>query len=160
LDFDGTLADIAERPDAVFVASTTHDLLARLQRETGGATAIVTGRPISEIDGLLAPLRLPVAGVHGPERRGMTGEPVWAPIAETALETLKDRLARFAGGLPGLVLEGKPGAVALHYRNRPDLERRCLGAVREAVADLEGLDILHGKMVVEIKAGKGTKGDA
>src|SRR4051794_12093485 len=73
LDFDGTLVDIADRPDAVVVPPDLGPVLRRLERRLGGALAIVTGRPISVIDGFLAPDRFDVAGVHGAEYR-LAGE--------------------------------------------------------------------------------------
>lgn len=160
LDFDGTLAEIVDRPEAAAITPAVHSTLVRLQRATGGATAIVTGRTIREIDGFLEPLRMPVAGVHGLERRGTDGEIVTAPIDAAVLKVLHERLARLADAEPGLLLEVKTGSIALHYRRRPDLERNCLEAVEKAIADLHGLETLRGKMVVEIKAGRSNKGDA
>ncbi len=69
LDFDGTLVDIAPRPDAVSVEPGLVENLTRLRDRLGGALAIVTGRPVSQIDGFLAPVRLDAAGLHGVERR-------------------------------------------------------------------------------------------
>ena len=61
LDFDGTLTELAPRPDAVRVASGLAPTLSALQALLGGALAIVTGRTEADIDGFLAPLRLPLA---------------------------------------------------------------------------------------------------
>ncbi|HWI10908.1 MAG TPA: trehalose-phosphatase, partial [Burkholderiaceae bacterium] len=65
LDFDGTLVPIAARPQDVrvppWVLPTLQALAARLQ----GALAIVSGRPIEQLDAFLAPLRLAAAGAHG-----------------------------------------------------------------------------------------------
>ncbi|MEO1154330.1 MAG: hypothetical protein AAFX59_10760, partial [Pseudomonadota bacterium] len=49
LDFDGVLVDLAPTPDAIDVPGGLPDLLARLGRATGGATAIVTGRAVADI---------------------------------------------------------------------------------------------------------------
>src|SRR4051794_32375072 len=69
LDFDGTLVEIASRPDAVEVADDLPDLLARLRDRLGGAFAIVSGRPISVLDAYLTPHRFDAAGLHGAEQR-------------------------------------------------------------------------------------------
>src|ERR1035437_9482815 len=45
LDVDGTLIDIAPSPNEVHVADDLRDSLARLSRLTGGALALVGGRP-------------------------------------------------------------------------------------------------------------------
>lgn len=160
LDFDGTLAAIVDRPEDAAIGPAVHSSLGRLQRATGGATAIITGRTIREIDAFVAPLRMPVAGVHGLERRGTDGKIVTAPIDVAVLKILHERLARLADAEPGLLLEVKTGSIALHYRRRPDLERECLDTVEKTVADLHGLEILRGKMVVEVKVGRSNKGDA
>ena len=59
LDLDGTLLDIAPTPDAVRVPDGLASTLARLRDGLGGALAVVTGRPIAQIDALLpgVPLR-------------------------------------------------------------------------------------------------------
>ena len=67
LDFDGTLVDIAPRPDAVVVHPDLPAILQRLRDRLGGALAIVTGRPIGVIDALLRAARFDVAGLHGAE---------------------------------------------------------------------------------------------
>ncbi len=69
LDFDGTLVDIAPTPDAVKVEAGLIENLETLRRRLGGALAIVSGRPIAQIDGFLAPSLLDAAGLHGVERR-------------------------------------------------------------------------------------------
>ena len=69
LDFDGTLIDIAMTPDAVVVPSTLRAVLPACIDAFAGAVAIVSGRPISTLDALLGPLRLPAAGLHGLELR-------------------------------------------------------------------------------------------
>src|SRR6187551_2889462 len=73
LDIDGTLLDIAPTPDAVDVDPALLKLLRRLKRACEGAIALIKGRPIAAVDALFAPLQLPVAGVHGFERRNAQG---------------------------------------------------------------------------------------
>ncbi|WP_011580868.1 MULTISPECIES: trehalose-phosphatase [Chelativorans] len=160
LDFDGTLADIAERPDEVSVPPTTREALARLLKSTDGAIAIITGRPIEVIDHFLAPLLLPVAGVHGMERRTAGGQHVGSVIDEEELSAVRAKLQAFADSHEGLLLELKHGSLALHYRQRPDLEAASIAAVHAAANDSKGLHLLHGKMVLEVKGGKATKADA
>src|SRR5690606_25922233 len=63
LDLDGTMIDIAPRPDDVFAPRKLISSLEALSRRLSGALAVVSGRPIMAIDALLAPIRLPAAGV-------------------------------------------------------------------------------------------------
>ena len=57
-----------------------------------------------------------------------------------------------------LLIEAKPGAVALHYRSRPDLGPLVRRTVDEAV--IPGLRALHGNMVSEIARADIDKGTA
>src|SRR4051794_1087418 len=72
-DFDGTLVELAETPDAVDVPVSLAHQLARAARELDSAFAVLTGREISDIDKFLTPLLLPVAGAHGTQRRRADG---------------------------------------------------------------------------------------
>ena len=156
-DFDGTLVDLAAQPDAVRVEPAVKHSLAALSLAVGGAVAIVSGRPLSEIDHHLQPLTLCAAGVHGAERRGADGtvtrlaSPAGLDEAAAVVEALRLRH-------PALLLERKPGAIALHYRQAPERESLCLATMSAALARVDGMALLHGKMVIEMKprmAGKG-----
>src|ERR1700746_1483100 len=50
LDVDGTLLEIAPRPELVSVPPGLPDLLRRLSSERNGALALISGRPIADID--------------------------------------------------------------------------------------------------------------
>lgn len=158
LDFDGTLAALAPRPDAVHVDPALIPVLQGLHRHLGGALALVSGRPLDELDQFVSPLRLPAAGVHGAQRRDTAGrlhvagaEPPSA--VEAAMRGLVERH-------PALLLEHKPGALALHYRAAPELEAICLQAVNASLEGLDGWALLHGKCVLEIKPSGIDKGAA
>lgn len=160
LDVDGTLLPIAETPDGVEVSDHLRAVLARLAPLYGHALALISGRPIAELDQLFAPLALPSAGLHGLERRDAAGrirrlgEPAW-------LDALRRALGDFAAAHPGVLLEDKVRTLALHYRRAPEAE----AAARRAVAELIGGDdqrlrVIEGKMVLEIKPRLADKGAA
>ena len=65
LDVDGTLLDLASKPDAVLVPDGLVGILGRAGRKLKGALAIVSGRTIEDIDRLFTPLHLRASGVHG-----------------------------------------------------------------------------------------------
>lgn len=160
LDFDGTLAQIAERPDSARLDIATLVSLQRLHAALGGAIAIVTGRDIATIDDFLKPLRVPVAGVHGRTRRDSTGRihagavrPDFAADIERALTPL---LVRHSG----LLIEHKHGAVALHYRAHPDLALTCIEALHVAAQSHRDVSFKHGQFVVEAVLGPHDKGTA
>lgn len=157
-DFDGTLVDLAPTPDGVRLEAGVVDALLLLARWHGGALALVSGRPVAQIDAMLAPLILPVAGVHGVERRGADGTRHVAATPDVSLVLAHARA--LAAMYPGLLVEHKRGAVALHYRLAPELEQLCLQEMTVAVQACPGLLLLHGKMVLEAKPAATDKGGA
>lgn len=160
LDFDGTLVDIAARPELVRFDTTTLTLISLLRQRLDNAIAIVTGREISDIDQFFAPLVLPVAGVHGQTRRSAFGRIEMGEIDHQAIAEVTSRLGLFVAREPGLLIEPKAGAVAVHYRARPDLEARCHAEASSAVAMHPDLQVVRGTMVVEVKSRAFSKGTA
>ncbi|MYE00072.1 MAG: trehalose-phosphatase [Alphaproteobacteria bacterium] len=160
LDLDGTLIDIAPTPDAARPAPGLPALLEETSQRAGSALAVVSGRPIREIDRILAPLALPAAGLHGLERR-TAGGAFRPPPALPRYCELRAALARFANGHPGLLLEDKGAALAVHYRARPDLGASVAAAVEDALGGARsGIAVQRGKAVVEVRPDCGDKGTA
>jgi trehalose 6-phosphate phosphatase len=160
LDFDGTLVAIANRPDEVRLDPKTREALAQLNELLAGALAIITGREIAAVDRFLEPLRLSIAGVHGLMRRDAQGK-TYASAFDSRLPAAIERAVRpLLAKHPGLLVERKYGAVALHYRTHPELEQASIEAIETAVGQLEAIEIKRGKMVVEVKAIGGDKGAA
>ena len=85
LDVDGTLLDLAERPERVAAGRSLIADLAAAERGAGRGLALVSGRPVADLDRLFAPLRLRAAGVrHGEEIRRdpdgpLTARPILCP---------------------------------------------------------------------------------
>jgi trehalose 6-phosphate phosphatase len=161
LDFDGTLVNLAGRPDDVRCDGALLSLLDRTTQVLSGAVAIISGRQIAAIDALIAPLRMPVAGVHGFERRAADGV-VYRPTPHASrLVEVRERLAQFVAGHPGLLLEDKTLALAVHFRNAPHLA----GQVREYMQGLNALygdelELLEGSSVLEVKPATHSKATA
>ncbi len=158
-DFDGTLASIVDDPRAVAIDADVLRALAGLHTASGGALAVVSGREIATLDGFLSPLCLPLGGAHGSERRDAGGTLHRVEVAGATIERLAEELERLAATEDGLLVERKRTSVALHYRRRPDLEAYCREKARELAALDDGISLLSGKMVVELKLSGRTKGD-
>ncbi|HEX7888860.1 MAG TPA: trehalose-phosphatase [Ramlibacter sp.] len=158
LDFDGTMVDIAPQPNAVEVPQPLLGVLQDLNDYLQGAVAIISGRPIAQIDEFLHPLKLAVGGVHGAERRDADGR---LHLLNThPLDHVEEAACTLAAEHPGLLVEAKRGSLALHYRQRPELEDLCLLAMQKAVEESPGITLLRGKMVAEAKPGGASKGRA
>ncbi len=158
LDFDGTLVELAERPGDVVVPPGLTDELAAMSERLGGALAVISGRTIAQIDAQLSPLKLPVTGVHGVQRRNASGHTIH--IEAPPLEAAAAELRLFADAHPGTLVEVKRGALALHYRLAPELEALCLSTMQQLCAGIPGTALMSGKMVVELKPARANKGHA
>jgi trehalose 6-phosphate phosphatase len=160
LDFDGTIVAIANRPDDVRLNPETREALADLNGLLAGALAIVTGRDIATVDRFLAPLRLSIAGVHGLMRRDAQGH-TYAAVVDSGLPTAIERaVSPLLEKHPGLLVERKYGALALHYRGYPELEQASIEAMESVLGEFREIEVKRGKMVVEVKAIGGNKGAA
>ncbi|HKQ44884.1 MAG TPA: trehalose-phosphatase [Rhizomicrobium sp.] len=150
LDIDGTLLDLARTPDRVKVPHDLSRALERLTHRLSGALAFVSGRSLEGIDKLFAPFRPAAIGAHGGEIRGIDGAVSRSqPLSEKVLEVFFG----LAQNIPGLLLEDKRCALALHYRLAPEA-RPVLNAAMEKHAKLfesEKVHILHGKSVIEAR---------
>ncbi len=160
LDVDGTLLEIAEHPDAVAVDAGLRGILSGLGVRFGGAVALVSGRSLSTLDRLFAPMTPTAAGLHGIERRDAAGNIHRHAVDPEDLARLREAVARFRAPEDPVVVEDKGLGIALHYRRAPAAERRCLAFVRNALPRLGGRFLLQrGKMVVEIRPRGPNKGD-
>jgi trehalose 6-phosphate phosphatase len=158
LDFDGTLVDIASQPELVEVPADLADLLASLSQRLGGALAVVSGRTMADLDVFLAPLKLPLAAEHGAAQRWASGSQ--SHVVPPDLRDVIHVATALAAEHPGLRVEIKSAAVALHYRHAPELEALCLEAILEAVKRTAGVELMKGKLVFEVKPAGVSKGTA
>ncbi|CAG9199045.1 trehalose-6-phosphate phosphatase [Paraburkholderia tropica] len=160
-DFDGTLVELAPTPDGVLVRPDMLALLAELRRATHGAVAIVSGRGIESIDDFLGMPDLPIAGLHGAERRDANGDTQRVGFHDARLLHMEQVLAEVVRTHPGTLLEIKGAALALHYRNAPEHENVARAATEALAAEFADAYVLQpGKMVYEIKPKDVDKGRA
>lgn len=127
LDFDGTLVDLAARPDAIVVPPGLAGLLADLGAAVSGALALVSGRAIDDIAAHLPGFAGTVSGGHGAELRiggAITRHP--AAASDELGAALAIARGAFAPG-DGILIEEKPTGLVLHYRQAPQMA----GAARD-----------------------------
>lgn len=159
-DFDGTLVEIASAPDRIAVASDLPALLQRIAARLDGALAVISGRPLADLTGRLAGYTGAAAGNHGLERRSAGGV-IHRPRTDPALERIWPVIHQFAALTPGATIEDKGLAIAIHYRDRPELADTCRRVAERAVLLSENqLMMLTGKMVVELRPRGTDKGHA
>lgn len=161
LDIDGTLLDIAPRPDAVVVPRELPGLLLRISAYLDGALAVVSGRTLADIDGLLDPARLPAAGQHGLEQRDVGGALHKLVSDPARLVPARKALLEFVSTRPGMMIEDKLDSLAIHFRNAPEAAEDAAIFAAQLLADLgEGYKLLSGKSVIELQPDSANKGRA
>lgn len=159
---DGTLLDIAPRPEEVRVPSKLRRILQSLWVQLDGALAFISGRPLADIDRIFAPLKLPAVGGHGAELRPTVNSDVISQLAQPLDSKLKKLLSNVAKLGEGVLIEDKAYSLAIHYRLAPKLGGDVVRAVA-AIAEKYGahrLELLPGKSVIEVKQRGFDKGTA
>lgn len=159
LDVDGSLVEFASRPERVVVPAALRSTLSQLSASLDGALALVSGRAVHAIDALFAPLRLPVAGLHGHALRTADGVlRQAAPLA--AMPAVVADAAMFCRRYAGALVEDKGVSIALHWRNAPAAEMPLRRFAEDALARLPGYRLQPGHCVIELLPAGGDKGSA
>jgi trehalose 6-phosphate phosphatase len=159
LDIDGTLLDLARTPDSVKVPEGLVRALESLSHQLSGALAFVSGRSLESIDRLFAPFRPAAIGAHGGEMRSLDGSVRREPPLSDGVRQIFRGLAE---NIPGLLLEDKGSALALHYRLAPEALPVLTSAMEKQVRlfEAENIQLLHGKAVIEARRRGIDKGAA
>jgi trehalose 6-phosphate phosphatase len=142
LDYDGTLAPIAPRPQDARMPASTRALLARVAKRR--PVIVLTGRSrrdaLQLLDGVPV---LEVIGSHGLETPGTAVTRVLSRVGQW-----RAQLVQRLQALAGVSIEDKRYSLSVHYRHAPDpAARELIGA---AAGELEGARVFGGKKVVNV----------
>jgi trehalose 6-phosphate phosphatase len=152
LDVDGTLIELADTPSQAETDAEIKLLLREVAERLGGAVALVSGRRISTLDALFAPMKLPAAGLHGVERRKSDGTIQGASFVDSQLDRARAAMKILVDAHPGTLLEDKDRTIAVHYRMAPQFEQTVRESVLSVAKQLgSNYHIQAGKMMFEIK---------
>ncbi len=134
-DFDGTLSDIVEDPDAAWLAPGALEALQKLAARC--PIAVLSGRDLADVTQRVGLPGIWYAGSHGFELTAPDGTHHQNDAAAAAIPVLKQAAAELRqqlGPFPGVVVEHKRFGVAVHYRNAA---RDRVGEVAAAVRTAE-----------------------
>jgi len=156
-DFDGTLSAIVDDPAKARPVDGAFAALAALA-DRYAVVAVLSGRPLDFLDGLLPPAVV-VSALYGLER-SRNGERTDHPSAGAWREVIADVAAAGQASAPsGALIEPKGLSLTVHYRTRPDLAD-AVQAWAAGQAARTGLEVRPAKMSVElhppIRVDKGT----
>lgn len=148
-DLDGVLADLVDSPDQTVINETVLTSLGNLNGLSNGAVAIISGRQMTEIKQLTAPLVLHASGLHGLQMSiGETYGVGWSD----KLDAIRPQLAVLAEQFPGILIEDKQHCIAVHYRLFPEARYPMLEMLNDFLELLgDEFILLCGKMVYEFK---------
>lgn len=160
LDVDGTLLDIAPTPLEVHVPPQLRNALYALWQQLDGAISFISGRPVAELDRIFDPLRLPAVGGHGAEIRFLPKGEVHRSRIATLDDALRADFAQISKIGKGIIVEDKGYSLAIHYRLAPEYGGEIMKNVVAICKNerCDSLEVLPGKLVVEIKPGGYDKG--
>ena len=158
LDFDGTLVEMAARPDLVVVTPELPDTLSRLLAGLGGAVAIVTGRGLDVARGFLPVPGLTMAAEHGArlDPEDPDASPLPLPPAHW-----REAADRFAAAHPGTLAEHKTHGLVLHFRLAPAAEEEAAILVNGLAAEApEAYRVVPAHAALELRPRFADKGRA
>lgn len=159
LDFDGTLVEIAARPDEIAVPPTLPPLLLRLATALDGALAVVSGRPLAQLDQHL-PIPIAKAGDHGASLRLRPDTAViGAPLAVPP-DAWRHQAEALAATFPGAFVEQKAHGFVLHYRLAPSAAAAARAALTALVGASPEFILMPARMAWEVMPRGVSKGTA
>ena len=160
LDLDGTLLDIAPAPDQVVVPPELTETLHRVRDLLGGALAVVTGRPIEQVDALLGDAPRAIAGEHGGARRHAPGAAIERPALPSPPGAWRVAAERIVAAHHGALLEHKERGFVLHYRAAPEHGPALRAALEALTAGSPDFLIMAAHMAWEVRPRGTDKGRA
>jgi trehalose 6-phosphate phosphatase len=140
LDFDGTLSDIVARPELARPVEGAREALTALAGRYG-MVAVISGRPTEDVAELLGVPGVRYAGHYGAETGG-----------GRLPDSVRNAVAAALRAVPAAWMDDKGSSIAAHYRQAPDppAAREALAGHLRLVAEEHGLELLEGKMVLEV----------
>jgi trehalose 6-phosphate phosphatase len=128
LDFDGTLVDIAPRPDQVHLKPKARNILRRLVHHPRVTVVVVSGRRRAELLQYIGVRGIRYFGLYGWERSVKCALP---PSAREALRRARVALAGHLRAYPSIWIENKRSTFSVHLLDAPpDLQPRVRREIR------------------------------
>ena len=129
LDYDGTLTEIVEDPDKAFLSEETRNVIRRLASIC--TIAVLSGRDVEDVRRLVNVQGIVYAGSHGFDIVDASGtrqnNPRWLSFLPS-LDKAEKKLRETMKGIPGVIIDRKLYAIAVHYRK---VEDSMVAKVRE-----------------------------
>ncbi len=152
LDYDGTLSPIVSDPAAATLVDGAAEALELVAAVC--PVAILSGRDLADIRSRVGIPGIWYAGSHGFELTGPDGtyhQNEAAALSIPLLERAADELANGLAGIPGVRVEHKRFAVAVHYREVAPEHIGEIVSTTHKLGARDGLRVTSGRMLVELR---------
>jgi trehalose 6-phosphate phosphatase len=151
-DFDGTLSDIVDDPDAARPVAGATAALQRLAAQC--PVAVLSGRDLADVTRRVGVPGIWYAGSHGFELTAPDGTHHQNDAAAAAIPVLTEAAGELRwrlGSIPGVMVEHKRFGVAVHYRNAPRDRVGEVAAVVRGAGRHSALRVTTGREVIELR---------
>jgi trehalose-phosphatase len=151
LDYDGTLTPIVETPDKAVISQNTKDLLDELSTSLRCRVAIISGRSLSDIKGLVGLKDIIYAGNHGLEIEGpkIKFESQLSPRLKSIIRHIYEDAVSKLSKIKGVLIEDKGLTIGVHYRL---VDKKDIQEFLSIFAEITDSYIVRGK--IKINSGK------
>ena len=145
LDFDGTLVDIAPRPQLVRLKPTTRAILQHLARHPRATLVVISGRRREELVRYIGIRNIRYLGLYGWETSRTSALP---PAAKTALRNARLHLEAQLREYPSVWIEDKRSSFSVHLLDVPvamqlQVRRTLRGQLKRFRQDLRSVENLR-----------------
>lgn len=157
LDYDGTLAPIADAPQEAVLPKETKELLRSLAALPICKVAIISGRALRDIEKQVGLSHIVYVGNHGFEIKGprITFESPLPRRYRTILKSIKEKLQKELSDIRGVIFEDKGFSFCVHYRQ---VDKSKIPLVKAAFSGAlliheirDDVTVRPGKMLLEVR---------
>ncbi|MGD9702592.1 MAG: trehalose-phosphatase [Acidimicrobiia bacterium] len=161
-DFDGTLVELDDNPDDVWLPPGAAELLTALAAHPGVTVAVLSGRSLGDLRKRFGDANgIRLIGSHGAEPEHDDQRIRLHPTQDHLLRTTTEQLRGITTVCAGTWVERKPTSVVFHYRTAGDeCAANAVRAVLDGPGTSAGIHLRLGKDCLELAVVEVTKGVA
>jgi trehalose 6-phosphate phosphatase len=150
LDYDGTLAPIAIRPELALMPRNTRHVLKSLVKNKRISVSVISGRALKDVKQLVAVNGIYYSGCHGFEAEGFNSVSSPAELKKIRVfikQAEKFLVKELSGVVPAEIIdiENKGFILSLHYRR---VKKQYLKDIKTAFYKMAKQHVNSGKMII------------
>jgi len=165
LNYDGTLVPFVKKPEDAFPGADLHKLIENINKKEKTDIVIISGRSKDQLDGWLGKTKVNLTAEHGvwicdADKKEWE---LFKPLSNEWKEEIMPILEMYTDRLPGSFIEEKEYSVSWHYHKADIWQSSFL--VKEvsdyllSMTTNIGVQVLHGKKVIEVSNSGINKGE-